>query len=86
MYLVKIEPEAIKDLKKMDNFMAKRVTNYLQKNIQNIVDPRSVGKALSNMDPINWRYRVGKIRILCEIDDCNNIIYVVAVAHRRESY
>lgn len=85
MYQVKIEPAAIKDLKKMDRFEARKVTVYLQK-LKHMDNPRSLGKPLIKMDPQNWRYRVGKIRILCEIDDPGKTIYVLAVAHRKHSY
>ncbi len=85
MYQIRIEPAAIKDLKKMDRFEAKKVTVYLQK-LNHIDNPRVNGKALVNMEPDNWRYRVGKIRVLCQIDDSAKIIYVPAVTHRKRSY
>ncbi len=86
MYIVKLEPEAIKDLSKLDKFIAKRITAYLLKNVHKQDDPRLFGKALINRNPQNWRYRIGKIRVLCEIDDQAKIVYVVAVAYRKESY
>ena len=85
MYQIRIEPAAINDLKKMDRFEAKKFTVYLQK-LNHIDNPRVNGKALVNMEPDNWRYRVGKIRVLCQIDDSAKIIYVLALPHRKRSY
>ncbi|GAD20128.1 hypothetical protein HFN_1372 [Helicobacter fennelliae MRY12-0050] len=33
-----------------------------------------------------WRYRVGDWRIICEIVDSSNCIYVIDIRHRSEVY
>jgi mRNA interferase RelE/StbE len=33
-----------------------------------------------------WRYRVGDVRVICEIQDEELLILVIEVGHRREVY
>ena len=86
MFNLIILDEALKDLKKMDPFEARKILVYMRHNLDQISDPTSIGKALVDLDPKNWRYRVGKLRILCEIDYNKKIIYVHAVINRSKAY
>ncbi|MFM1953070.1 MAG: hypothetical protein RL187_279, partial [Actinomycetota bacterium] len=47
--------------------------------------PRSSGRALAG-DSGLWRYRVGKFRILVNIDDEMLVVLTVEVGHRRGVY
>ncbi|MCK5784241.1 MAG: type II toxin-antitoxin system RelE/ParE family toxin, partial [Desulfobacterales bacterium] len=33
-----------------------------------------------------WRYRIGDYRVLCEIQDENIVVLVLAIGHRRDVY
>jgi len=45
--------------------------------IQNLVGPK-MGSY--------WRYRVGDVRVICDIQDEELLILVIEVGHRREVY
>lgn len=86
MFGVRITKTAQDDLSKLDKFEAKRITTYLTKNIHVCENPRDLGKPLKDMKPNTWRYRVGKLRILCEIDVDEEIVLVHAVLSRDKAY
>ena len=43
-------------------------------------------KKLTGFDPETWRYRIGAWRFFYEIDDKDNIVYMVAALHRSSAY
>ena len=50
-------------------------------------DPRSQGKNLVGPKLCSyWRYRVGDVRVICDIKDEVVTILVVEIGHRREVY
>lgn len=72
-------------MRRLDKQVAKQITTKLRE-ISQLEDPRSMGKALvGNMAGL-WRYRVGDYRIACDIEDELLIVLVIDVSHRRESY
>jgi mRNA interferase RelE/StbE len=84
---IEFEAGALKDLKKLDREVAKRITSFLKTRITVLENPRSIGAALkgSNLGEL-WRYRVGDYRIICEIRDKELIILAISIGHRREVY
>ena len=78
---------AKKDLAKLDQQIARRITDFLRNRVAKLDDPRSIGHALtgSTLGEL-WRYRVGDYRILCEIKDQAVRILVVTIGNRREIY
>lgn len=84
-WTIEVDKDVQRSMRKMDRQVAKRIVAKLRE-ISQLDDPRSVGKALvGNMAGL-WRYRVGDYRILCDIEDDVLLILVVDVAHRREVY
>lgn len=82
---IEIDKDVQRSMKKLDKQVSKRIVAKL-KEISQLEDPRSTGKALvGNMAGL-WRYRVGDYRIVCDIEDNVLLILVVDVAHRREVY
>lgn len=77
--------EAKKDLKKLNPAIAKAIINVLR-DIENLDDPRSRGKALVGNKKGFWRYRVQDYRIICRIKDDVMIIEVIKIGHRRNIY
>lgn len=77
--------EAKKDLKKLNPAIAKAIINVLR-DIENLDNPRSRGKALVGNKKGFWRYRVQDYRIICRIKDDVMIIEVIKIGHRRDIY
>jgi mRNA interferase RelE/StbE len=52
-----------------------------------LANPRSLGKNLkgSKMGEY-WRYRVGDIRVICNISDGQMTVLVIEIGNRREVY
>ena len=81
-YELQYSKEALKELKKLDNSVARVIYAWLKKNIDGCVDPRAHGKALSANRTGQWRYRVGNYRVICKIEDEKVIVLVLTVGHR----
>lgn len=85
-YKVIYSHKAAKQLQKLDKFTSRTIYAWIDKNLQNCLDPRRHGKALSaNLSGL-WRYRVGDYRLLAEIQDDKIIILILTVGHRRDVY
>jgi mRNA interferase RelE/StbE len=54
--------------------------------VETLNDPRSRGEELHENLAGFWRYRIGSYRVICDIQDDNDIIMVVHVGHRKEVY
>lgn len=78
---------ALKKLRKLDRSVAKAILEYMDERVATLDDPKSLGKKL--LGPrygVYWRYRVGDVRIICDIKDEKLTILVVEVGHRKEIY
>ena len=85
-YSVKYSNTAEKELEKLDTPMKNRIKKWIQDNLLNCENPRLHGKALTGDLKGNWRYRVGKYRIVADIQDDKVIILVVDVDKRNDIY
>lgn len=84
---IRVTQKAAKQIKKLGNSEARRISVYLKNRISQLDDPRQLGKALKGSTLGSfWRYRVGDYRILCEMQDNKLIILVIEVGHRRDVY
>ena len=43
-------------------------------------------KKLKGFEPETWRYRIGAWRFFYEIDDTENIVFMLAAKHRSSAY
>lgn len=77
---------ALRQLKKLDRQIARRIVDFMENRIGSADDPRSSGKALAGMLAGLWRYRQGDWRILCEIQDEKVVVLVLGVGHRSKVY
>jgi mRNA interferase RelE/StbE len=85
-WTVEFDPQAEKELDRLDSKQAKRILKYLFERIAADEDPRRFGDPLrSNLAGL-WKYRVGDYRIICEIQDEVLLVLVVRVGHRRKVY
>lgn len=84
---IEFDPEALKDLKKLDRPVQVRLVAFLRDRLSPLDDPRSIGEALSGARlGTYWKYRVGDWRIVCDIRDQRLIVRVLRVGNRREVY
>ena len=81
---IKWEDFAVKQLRKLDKQVEKRIISYLKKIV--LENPRKQGKPLTGDKSRFWRYRMGEYRIICRIMDDELIVLIIAVGHRKEIY
>lgn len=84
---INIDAVAKKDLARLDQQVARRITTFLRERVATLDDPRSIGDALkgSSLGEF-WKYRVGDYRIIARIEDRVLRILVVKIGNRREVY
>jgi mRNA interferase RelE/StbE len=77
---------ALGQLRRLDRQISERISDYMERRIALLADPRSAGVALTGRLGGYWRYRVGDYRIICVVEDDVLRVLVVRVGHRREVY
>jgi mRNA interferase RelE/StbE len=86
-YEIEFDPEAVKDLKKLDRPVQQRIVAFLRERVATLDNPRQIGEALAGAKLGNyWNYRVGDWRIICDIQDRRIVVRVLRVGNRREVY
>lgn len=86
-WIIKYTESALRQLKRLDKSIAVRVLDYMGERIAPVGDPRASGKRLVGPRMgAYWRYRVGDVRVICDIQDEVLVILVVEIGHRREVY
>ena len=87
VWIINYTESTSKQLKKLDKQVALRILDYMDQRVATLDDPRSLGKNLvgSKMGEY-WRYRVGDIRIICDIADKQMCVLVIEISNRREVY
>jgi mRNA interferase RelE/StbE len=83
---IELTESAAKTLRKLDKPVAGKITQFLRERVMPHDDPRVSGKALTGPLGGLWRYRVGDMRIICEIQDDRLLILVIDIGNRREVY
>ncbi|MGH8750191.1 MAG: type II toxin-antitoxin system RelE family toxin [Burkholderiales bacterium] len=78
--------KAKRELDKLDRPTKERIVRFLRERIATDENPRRTGEALSGEKAIFWKYRVGDYRLICDIQDKQIIVLVIAIGHRREVY
>jgi len=84
MYEVRILEEAIRDLKRLDKPIGRRIVrriNWLAENLDSIQRERLTGN-LSEF----YKFRVGAYRVLYQVLEDEAILVIHQVGHRREIY
>lgn len=85
-YELRFSKLAKKQLRKMDRHQAALLTRWLYTNIEGIDNPRKFGKGLVENRSGEWRYRVGKYRVIVEIRDDEMIVETIQIGHRKNIY
>ena len=87
VWIINYTESSSKQLKKLDKQTALRVLDYMDERVAVLADPRSLGKNLkgSKMGEY-WRYRVGDVRVICNIVDGQMTVLVIEIGNSREVY
>ena len=84
---IEFDPDALKDLKRIDKPVQQRLIGFLKERIAPLENPRQLGEALTGATLGNyWKYRVGDWRIVCDIQDKRIVVRVLRVGNRRDVY
>jgi mRNA interferase RelE/StbE len=84
---IEFDPDALKELKKLDRPVQIRLVAFLRDRLAPLDDPRSIGEALSGARLGSyWKYRVGDWRIVCDILDRRIVVRELRIGNRREVY
>ena len=84
---IEFDPEAVKDLKKLDRSVQQRLIGFLKQRVATLDNPRTIGEALAGAKlGTYWKYRVGDWRIICDIQDRRIVVRVLRIGNRREIY
>ncbi|MDD9339832.1 MAG: type II toxin-antitoxin system RelE/ParE family toxin [Providencia heimbachae] len=75
-----------KELKKIDIHHQKIILSYIERSIDNCIDPRLIGKILKDDKCEFIRYRIGGYRLIAVIEDGKLVILALAIGHRKEIY
>ena len=87
VWIIKYTESSSKQLKKLDKQTALRVLDFMDERVAVLADPRSLGKNLKGPKMGEyWRYRVGDIRVICNIVDGQMTVLVIEIGNRREVY
>ena len=87
VWIIKYTESSSKQLKKLDKQTALRVLDYMDERVAVLSDPRSLGKNLKGPKMGEyWRYRVGDVRVICNILDGQMTVLVIEIGNRREVY
>ena len=82
-YDIELAPGAQKDIRALSKQLRRRVITALDKLAER---PRGQGAIKLKGYGDQYRVRVGDYRVIYEIDDKHQVVDVVAVRHRSESY
>lgn len=82
-YQIKIGSSASREIKKLDRRSQIQVIERLEAMQK---DPRPKGVEKLSQNPRFYRIRSGDYRIVYNIDDEIDMVYIVVVRHRREAY
>lgn len=86
-WAVEFDPDAVKDLQKLDKQVQARMVEFLRERLARLDNPRELGEALAGSKLGNyWKYRVGDWRIICDLQDKRIVVRVLRVGNRRGVY
>lgn len=86
IWTIKFSEFSLKQIKKLDKAIAKKIISYLKDQVANKQDPRIFGKPLLHDKSDMWRYRVDDYRIICRIEDHELVVLVLRLGHRKDIY
>ena len=85
LWKVNFTDEAEKQLLSLDKHTRERIRNYV-KDLENLHNPKMRGEPLTGNLATFWKYRVGKYRLICRLQDEQLLILVVKIGKRDKVY
>ena len=86
VWTIEYADTAERALRKIDQSVARRIVDYLEKRLAAREDPRELGKALTGPMGGLWQYRIGDDRVIADVQDQTVTILVLRVGHRSTVY
>lgn len=83
---IELSDSALRDLQRLGRPDARRVLDFLREWVAPLDDPRQRGKALAGPLGEFWCYRVGDMRLICDIEDSILRVLVLQAGRRGEVY
>ena len=83
---VEWDDRARRELRQLDRQVQRTILRYFSERIATDDDPRRFGKPLRHELQGLWRYRIGDYRAVCQIENDQLVVLVLAVNHRRQVY
>jgi mRNA interferase RelE/StbE len=83
---IDFDPAALKELKKLDRPVERRILKFLRERVSKLDDPRQIGARLHGTLSGLWKYRVGDYRVICSLEHDRLVVLVLRIGHRREVY
>ena len=83
---IEFSRKAQKNFKKLDKPIQDQILLWLNKNVEGTRNPRQHGKGLTANKTGLWRYRIGKYRVICEIQDDKLLVLVINAGKREMIY
>lgn len=83
---IEFDYKAAKEFKKLDRNSQKTIGDYLKNKVLKTTPPKDLVKPLKYDYVGLWRYRIGKYRIICNIEDETLIVLILRLAIRDEAY
>lgn len=83
---VEVDARAARELRKLDRQSQERIVRFLRERVAAADDPRRLGRALKGQSAPLWRYRVGRFRLICSIEDDRLVVLVLRVGDRGRIY
>jgi mRNA interferase RelE/StbE len=81
-----LDPRAVKELKKLDKEIQRRIIDFLKEKLETHENPRRIGAPLAGKLSGLWKYRIGDYRLVCQINDGMVEILVIHLGHRKNVY
>lgn len=75
-----------KTVRKLSPDARRRIRDFLEHRLASMDNPRELGRPLKGRLAQLWRYRVGELRVICELRDSTLIVLVVHVGRRDKVY
>ena len=87
VWQVEFDPDALKELKKLDKPVRERIVGFLKTRVATSKHPSDLSERLSGDAPGKyWKCRLGDWRIVCEIIDKRVVVRVLRIGHRSGVY
>ena len=85
LWKVEFTAEADKQLLSLDKPNRERIRKYVR-DLEELSEPRLRGEPLSGNLSEFWKYRIGKYRLICRIEDKKLLVLVVKIGKRDKVY